>query len=155
MPDDHKAKKKELPELARRLKETVRRLVADRKYQTQAALASKLGVKENKLSMLICGRAVITDEFLATFERVTGMRVTEEAVSNQTLVPPAPDAPKKLTPFGQIMKLVEAANNLDHDAENLLYDLINFRTGGEQLSSGRFLKAVQDITLLKDVLSNG
>lgn len=128
----------------------------------QAEMERRLKLSKGRLSMLFTGRALVTKEFLDVVHAKTGVSIPmepekwldadtlaaqRESVSTALNTPPPPTSMQK------IMTVVNATNALDESDVELLETLINFRTGGENVGIRRVMRAIQDITLLKDVIT--
>lgn len=151
--------KKEKPRLARNLLEAVRMSVgADNTFATRRLLAQAVGLNESQLSAAVAGRRVLTKEFLDRFCKATGYRVTEQGVQLvREDAPPVPAATQRsgiTTPANRVLAVVDAMNKLEDGDEQLLDDLVSFRTEGKTLGTRGFIKAIQDIRIIQGLLSN-
>lgn len=122
----------------------------------QAEMERKLGLSKGRLSMIHTGRAPVTVEFLSHIKDKTGVvipfesPVVAEAVKavDEFVVSVTEDPSPK-----RVLAVVDAMERLTEEDVELLEKLINFRTNGEALNPRTAITAIQDITLLRDMLT--
>lgn len=142
--------------LAERFKEAVRTAVRE-KFDTQGKLAKALGIKEGRLSGMITNRLPISLPFLADFKKVTGIDVPAELPGDDKPTMPTGDDRLRdgLTPQGRILLLARTLATFEAEDVAMLEALVDFRTGGAQLTVRGLVHAIQDIQQLEKVFKHG
>ncbi len=106
-------------------------------------LARKLGITPSRLSGIMHDRYPVTQEFLDLVREKTARLIP--------MTPPVETTGRKKA-VEQVLAVVAAMDKLDSEAEELLDQLVNFRTGGKTIGTRGFIQAVQDINIIKGML---
>jgi transcriptional regulator with XRE-family HTH domain len=125
-------------------------------YATQVAAAKVLDVNTSTISKILHDRMPVSAGFLEKLSHKFGTKVTMEppvvaeavkAVDEFVVSVTEDPSPKR------VMAVVDAMERLTEADVELLEKLINFRTKGEALNPRTAITAIQDITLLRDMLT--
>lgn len=136
------------------VKDALRKIITDDFGGVQARFAEKVGINQSRLSAMLKDRQPITEEFLRTVKVETGHEIHPDGrIESHGTVAATVSRSVMSTKASRVLEVVDAMNKLDDEDVELLDTLVSFRTGGQTLGTRGFVKAVQDIKIIQDLLN--